>query len=344
MEDGAFHTTPTGTPQGGVISPLLLNVALHGMETALGVKRKPTGEIAGKRAVVRYADDFVVFCESQEDALKVKDDILPPWLAERGLTLSTEKTRVVHLTDGFDFLSFNVRHYKAPKTSKSGWKLLIKPSKKAVDTKRAELREEWLKLRGHSIQAVLKRLNPIIKGWANYHRKVVASEVFQQLDQWMFHRIIRYIRHMHPHKSREWCVERYWGHLNKDYNDNWVFGDKRSGRYLYKFRWFKIERHALVRGTASPDDPSLREYWWERRKISLYTMSRGDTKLAEAQNWKCLMCGMDLDNGEDIHRHHKTARADGGSDSYENRELVHLYCHQQITYRWQQQRRKAADE
>jgi RNA-directed DNA polymerase len=155
-----------------VISPLLLNVALHGMEAALGVKHNSQGQIAGKRAVVRYADDFVVFCESQEDALRVKDEILPGWLAERGLTLSGEKTRVVHLTEGFDFLGFNVRHYHVPRTSRTGFKLLIRPSKRSVSGLREKLREAWRGLNGHSIRAVLARLNPIIRGWANYFRIV----------------------------------------------------------------------------------------------------------------------------------------------------------------------------
>src|SRR5580698_9226790 len=101
VEDGRYHDTPKGTPQGGVISPLLLNIALHGMEAALGVKHDHQGTSIGKRAVVRYADDFVVFCESEEDALVVRDKILPPWLAERGLSLSEEKTRIVRLTEEF---------------------------------------------------------------------------------------------------------------------------------------------------------------------------------------------------------------------------------------------------
>src|SRR5262249_4313006 len=125
MEDGAFHATEAGTPQGGVISPVLLNVALHGMEPALGVGYDHRGTMADNRALVRYADDFVVLCESREDALRVKDKLLPPWLAERGLTLSEEKTRVVHLAEGFDFLGCTVRHYPAPRTSRTGQKLLI---------------------------------------------------------------------------------------------------------------------------------------------------------------------------------------------------------------------------
>jgi RNA-directed DNA polymerase len=269
MEDGAFHATTLGTPQGGVISPLLLNIALHGMEQALGVKHNARGELVGKHAVVRYADDFVVFCESQEDAEQVKDQVLPAWLAERGLSLSAEKTHVVHLTEGFDFLGFNVRHYKMPQTTRTGFKLLIKPSKASVSRKRKELREVWLGLRGHGIEAVLRTLNPIIRGWANYFRTVVTSRVFAKMDDWMFRRELRYAQRTHSGKSQSWRIARYWGRLNPAKNDNWVFGDKRTGRHLLKFRWFPFAPHVLVKGTASPDDPRLQEYWWERQKVNL---------------------------------------------------------------------------
>jgi len=329
MEDGGFTATEMGTPQGGVISPLLLNIALHGMEAALGIRHKPNGELRGPRAVVRYADDFVVFCETQEDAIHVRDAILPPWLAERGLSLSTEKTRIVHLTEGFDFLSFNVRHYPCPKTTRTGFKLLIKPSKTAVARRRKQLREIWNSLTSCPIHQVLDRLNPIIKGWANYHRVVVASETFNQMDDWMFHRVVRYLQRLHPTKSADWHTRKYWGRLKPEVNDKWVFGDKQTGRYLWKFRWFKIVRHVMVKGTASPDDPSLREYWWERRKLNIRGISDSDIRLAESQDWRCPVCGMDLINGETLHRHHKNPKGAGGSDSYENRELVHLYCHQQ---------------
>jgi RNA-directed DNA polymerase len=329
MEDGAFHATESGTPQGGVISPLLLNIALHGMEPALGVRYNPKGEIAGERAVVRYADDFVVFCESQEDAQWVKDHLLPPWLAERGLTLSEEKTRIVHLTEGFDFLGCTVKHYHAPQTTRSGYKLLIKPSKKAVTRKRQELRDVWLGLKGQDVDAVLSRLNPIIRGWANYYRPVVASEVFSEMDNWMHYRAVRYTKHTHPTKPQKWIYDRYWGVLNPTRKDRWVFGNKRTGRFLLKFGWFKIVRHTLVRGTASPDDPSLRDYWLDRRRVNIRHLSPFDLRLAEAQDWACPVCGMHLMNGEELHRHHKYPKGAGGSDAASNRELVHLYCHQQ---------------
>jgi RNA-directed DNA polymerase len=333
LEDGRYHDTPTGTPQGGVISPLLLNIALHGMEAALGVTHDTRGKIIGKRAVVRYADDFVVFCETEEDALDVRDRVLPAWLAERGLSLSEEKTRIVHLSEGFDFLGFNVRHYPCPQTSRSGYKLRITPSKKTVLGKVGEIRDIWLALHGHSVKAVLWKLNPIIRGWADYYRKSVASKTFGKLDKWMFHRQVRFARHTHPEKSWKWMCKRYWGKLNDTRDDNWVFGDKQPGKYLLKFGWFKIVRHELVRGASSPDDPELRDYWWERQKVNANHLSAGDIDMANDQGWVCRLCGMDLINGEELHRHHTIPRARGGSDARRNRELVHLFCHQQETRR-----------
>jgi len=341
MEEGVYHETPLGTPQGGVISPLLLNVALHGMEAALGVKHNQRGEIAGKRAVVRYADDFVVFCESQEDALHVQSTILPAWLAERGLTLSAEKTHVVHLTAGFDFLGFNIRHHAAPRTTRTGHKLLIRPSKKSVVGLRDRLRAAWLDLHGHSLDTVLWRLNPIIRGWANYFRTAVASETFQRLDDWMHCRAKRYARRTHPRKPNHWLKERYWGRLNPSRQDRWVFGDKHTGRHLLKFSWFKIKRHVLVQGRASPDDPSLREYWWTRQKVNTHHLTQGDVDLADRQDWACPICGMALINGEPLERHHVTPRCESGPDAPSNRALVHLYCHQQLTAAWRNGRRRA---
>ena len=344
MEEGGLSATLAGTPQGGVLSPLLLNVALHGLEAAVGVKHDAQGVIAGSRAVVRYADDCVVFCESQAEARHVREHVLPRWLAERGLTLSTEKTRIVHLTEGFDFLGCRVRHYAAPRTSRYGYKLLITPSPQAVAAKRRELREVWHRLQGHNLNTVLARLNPSIRGWANYYRTVVASRTFYKMDQWMHRRVVQHVRRQHRNKPWRWCKQRYWGRLNPERNDPWVFGDKHTGRYLLKFKWFTIVRHRLVRGTASPDDPRLRGYWRERRQEESRHLTRSDVKLAHAQDWQCPGCGMDLMNGEALHRHHRQAQADGGSNAYQNRELVHLYCHQQLTRQWQRTRQAAKEQ
>ena len=211
-------------PQGGVISPLLMNIALHGMEQALGVRYDRRGQIKGSRALVRYADDWVVFCESEEDAQAARLQA-QEWLQERGLHLSAEKTRVVHLTEGFDFLGFNVRHYPAPTTARSGYKLLIKPSKESVSKFKARMRREWTALTGHNAMTVLKRLNPILRGWANYFRIGVSKHTFETLDHWMFVRCARHARSNHSRKGWRWCRQKYWGQLNPERADRWVFGD-----------------------------------------------------------------------------------------------------------------------
>lgn len=335
LEGDVYHETPAGTPQGGVISPLLANIALHGMEEALGVKYNRQGQIISTRAVVRYADDFVVFCESRTDAETAKIE-LADWLAHRGLRLSPEKTKVVHLTDGFDFLGFNIRHYPAPTTSRSGYKLLIKPSKQSVTAIRARLRTEWYQLKGQDVQTVLKRLNPIIRGEANYYRIAVASRLFKHLDHWMWQREQRYVHQRHPTKPWYWRKQKYWGRLNRQREDAWVFGDKHQGTYLLKFQWFSIRRHILVKGRSSPDDPRLRAYWANRAKVPTTTLPPRKHQLAQRQNHVCPHCGMSLYIGEDLQEHHQTPRAQGGTNALDNMMLVHLYCHQQIhSGKWQ---------
>src|SRR5258708_2721414 len=201
VEHGEFHATEQGTPQGGVASPLLANIALHGMEEAIGVTYDYRGQLIGKRAVVRYADDFVCFCETKEDAEQVQK-ILVEWLKERGLALSEEKTRIVHLTEGFDFLGFVLRHYPAPKTSHTGWKLLIKPSKQSQQEMRTKLKILWENGHGTNVQTVLGQFNPVIRGWANYFRTVVAKKIFSGLDRWMFYKEVRNTSRTHPKKNK----------------------------------------------------------------------------------------------------------------------------------------------
>jgi RNA-directed DNA polymerase len=166
-----------------VVSPVLLNVALHGMERAAGVRYYPAGQRAGRivaagsPTLIRYADDLVALCHSRQEALEVKAR-LADWLAPRGLAFNEDKTRVVSLEEGFDFLGLNVRRY--------GARSLIKPSNTAQRRIRARLRGELRSLRGTNAQAVIKRLNPIIRGWAAYYRTQVSSEVFNTLDHYLW--------------------------------------------------------------------------------------------------------------------------------------------------------------
>ena len=332
IEQEEFHATEQGTPQGGVISPLLLNIALHGMDQTIGVTYNSHGQLSGKRAVVRYADDFVCFCETKEDAEQVQET-LTAWLKDRGLTLSAEKTRIVHLTEGFNFLGFNIRHYRTPQTTKTGWKLLIKPSKESVQDVRKKLKERWKKVQGTNVQVVLKELNPIIRGWANYFRMVVAKELFGKLDSWMVHKALHYTKRMHPKKSVWWQRQRYFGRFNLDRLDCWTFGDKQTGGYVLKFAWFPIERHILVKGRASPDDPQLKEYWTKRQERQAKDLTISQQKLSKRQKGRCIQCFESLFNGEDLQVHRRLSPSQGGKDTYSNLALVHSFCHQQIHVR-----------
>ena len=196
VEQGRLHRTEDGVPQGGVVSPLLLNVALHGMEQAAGVRYdRKAGCGAGLPGVIRYADDLVALCHTRQDAFEVKAK-LANWLASRGLALNEDKTRVVTLGEGFDFLGFNVRRY--------GAKTLIKPSKAAVRRIRERLRTELRSLRGTNAQTVIKKLNPIIRGWATYYRTQVSSEIFGSLDQYLWELTWKWAKFSHPNKPNPW--------------------------------------------------------------------------------------------------------------------------------------------
>jgi RNA-directed DNA polymerase len=343
VEQGLLIPTDSGTPQGGVISPLLANIAFHGMEAAMGVKHIPRGENIGKRALVRYADDFVVFCETKEDAYAAKSEI-SDWLQQRGLRLSESKTRVAHLTEGFDFLGYNIRHYPAPVTRRTGWKLFIKPNREAIKRLRTRLKEEWLALRGNNAIGVVTRLNPIIRGWANYYRNAVSKEIFGSLDNWMFDREVRWAKRQHSRKPWYWIKRKYWGKLNVYRNDRWVFGDagQKLGKYLLKFSWTPIVRHVMVRGQSSPDDATLARYWERRRDKRHHELPGRQRALARRQKGNCLWCGETLHNDEYLHIHHNQPKRLGGSDEPSNLRLMHLYCHHQLHAREKQARRRDA--
>jgi RNA-directed DNA polymerase len=264
MEMGRLHETSAGTPQGGIVSPLLANIALDGMEHALEVKRDRQGNVLqNSRAFVRYADDFIVFCQSQEDAIACIR-ILEGWLALRGLQFSQKKTRIIHLQDGFEFLGFHIRHYKDRRT-RSGWIQRIKPSVNSVKRIKEKLRRIWWIGHHLPIEDLLPQLNRVIRGWAYYFRTQASTKTFVALDSWMFKRAVRFVKRRHGDKSWTWLQAQYWGRLHPTRQDRWVFGVPEQGLYLQKFSWIRFQRHTLVRGMASPDDPSLSEYWAKRR-------------------------------------------------------------------------------
>jgi RNA-directed DNA polymerase len=282
-----FTPTEEGTPQGGVISPLLLNVALHGLEEAAGVRYKGGRNADEVRndspAVTRYADDFAICCHSRKEAENIRGG-LAEWLAMRGMSLNEEKTRVVHLSEGFDFLGWNFRRYPVGK-------LLAKPSKTAVRRHRERLADEMRRLRGSNAGAVIARLNPVIRGWTAYHRGMVSKDVFGSLSHYTWQLTYKWARFSHPDKPVRWVTDKYYGEFKPDSKDKWVFGDKSTGAYLLRHNWTEIRRHALVKGRASPDDPDLAGYWDYRRKKHPFPIDGTTAKLLIEQEDRCPACG-----------------------------------------------------
>jgi RNA-directed DNA polymerase len=308
------------------------------MEQAAGVRyarddREAALLAPGSPAVIRYADDLLALCHSRQEALEVKAR-LASWLAPRGLAFNEDKTRVVTLDEGFDFLGFNVRRYR-------GRKLLIKPSNAAVRRIRERLRTELRSLRGSNARAVIKKLNPIIRGWAAYYRTQVSSEVFGALDGYLWQLTYKWARFSHANKSTDWVLHRYYRQFNKNRRDRWVFGDCKSGAYMHRFAWTNIVRHQMVKGAASPDDPALAEYWAERRRKTPLPIDNTSRWLLKAQDGRCPICRTAL--LPDDHRPQtpreweqwlattrKTItkvvnRADGTPDEHEPR-LIHAHC------------------
>lgn len=345
MERGRLAPTEEGTPQGGVISPLLLNIALHGMEQAAGFrfegrKGREGHTAVGAPVLIRYADDFVALCHSEEEAYGVKEKLVD-WLTPRGLRFNEEKTRVVHLDEGFDFLGFTVQRH--------GGMLVIRPSREACNRLRKRLKEEMLRLRGANSIAVVAKFTPIVRGWTAYYRGVASYQAFRSMDHYMFTLLYKWAKRGHENRSGLWIKNHYFGRFNKSRQDYWVFGVRHTGAYLPKFAWTRYARHAMVKGSSSPDDPSLTGYWHGRRRQKAPPpMDKTSLYLATAQKGLCPLCGMALIDGADyepdsprewinwfaaskkmLNKHHFVYRRDGGTDQRTNLRLVHAECHRQ---------------
>jgi len=318
---GKINPTEQGTPQGGVISPLLANIGLHGLETYIKATNPKLG-------VVRYADDFIVTARDKE-SLETAQNLIQAWMSERGLELSTEKTMITPMEKGFDFLGFNSRHYDG--------KLLIKPSKKKVLAFCKRLGKEIKNLNGVEQEVLIRKLNPILRGFANYYKGVVSKETFSYISHRVWQYLWRWAKRRHPNKNTTWVHKRYFKTIK---GNRWVFACTISDRrgkdkelVLYPIASTLIERHIKVKGDASPDDPSLKEYWDKRhQKLGKARFDQG-TKLytiADNQDWKCPECGEPLFNGEEIETHHIVPVAEGGTDDGENLQHLHKPCHKQV--------------
>ncbi len=330
MEKGSFNETEQGTPQGGVISPLLANIGLHGLEKAVTdiPYRYPNGQKSRKgMGIIRYADDFVILARSEEKILEAKETV-KKWLEERNLKFSEEKTRIVHIEDGFDFLGFNIRTYDG--------KAIIKPAKSKVLTFCKRIGEEIKSLNGATQGAVISRLNPILRGFANYYRGVCSKEIFSYIQHRVWQYLWRWAKRRHPNKPTTWVKSKYFHNIG---TRKWVFaykGENRRGESkwieLFNVPSTPIVRHVKVRGNASPDNPDQREYWEIRnQKLGKNHWAKGSKyyQVAINQQWKCPICGEYLLNGEELETHHIVPVKDGGMDDTHNLIHLHKACHKQ---------------
>ncbi|BDB25315.1 group II intron reverse transcriptase/maturase [Cupriavidus sp. P-10] len=330
---GQFQATEAGTPQGGIISPTLANVALNGLERQLVASFEKKLGVAKTRKlkvnVVRYADDFVITGTTPE----ILQNEVKPWveqfLAVRGLTLSTEKTRIVNIADGFDFLGWNFRKYSGT--------LLIKPSRKNVQTFYRKVKDVISAHKTVKQSELIRLLNPMLRGWAQYHRAVVAKAALNRLGHDIFRALWRWAKRRHPGKKADWVRKKYFGSVGQR---SWVFGttvvkdvDSEVWVELYSLASTPIQRHKKVRGDYNPFDPAQEVYGEtlrQERLLDSMAHRKQWIKLYMSQRGLCALCQCKMTKDTGWHDHHIEYRVRGGSDGLRNRVLLHPNCHVQV--------------
>jgi RNA-directed DNA polymerase len=336
MEDRQLFPTEAGTPQGGIISPTLANLVLDGLEAklyhAFGKERFVDGrKITLKVNYVRYADDFIVTGRSQELLEQKVMPLIEEFMRERGLTLSPEKTKITHIEDGFDFLGQNVRKYDG--------KLLIKPSKGNVTTFLGKVRSKIKTNKALDQLALIGLLNPMIRGWANYHQHVVSKETFARVDMEIWRTLWQWAVRRHPKKGRVWIRRRYFHSVG---TRNWVFAAPTGGMLpdgkpilalLRTAADTPIKRHRAIKLEANPFDPKWETYFEERMSLKMQNSLKGRKKLINLwldQDRRCPICQQLITQETGWHVHHIIRRVDGGADGSTNLVMVHPNCHSQI--------------
>lgn len=343
MEALELSPTEAGTPQGGVVSPLLANIALYGMEEALlkAYTGKSNAPSALRRApqLIRYADDFVVFHEKVEEVIKAQQ-IIAAWLKGMGLELKPSKTRLSHTLEeyqgnvGFDFLGFTVRQFpvgrthtgKNPKGKSLGFKTIITPSKEGVQRHLQELRRILQKGQSLPQEELIDQLNPVIHGWALYYRTVVSAKEFARCDHLLVSMLWQKMTKKHPKKGAGWVKRKYWRTIE---GNTWTFATP-EGPEQQVLRWhaaIPIQRHIKVKGNASPFDGNLL-YWAKRLKDHPLTKTT-QGKLLQKQQGKCRWCELLFKDGDQIEIDHITPKSEGGGEELSNKCALHRHCHDQ---------------
>ena len=330
MTKGAWQPTEAGTPQGNIASPVLCNLTLNGLEQVLRREHLTTRQRqAGSINLVRWADDFIITGRTPEVLTQEVKPLVEGFLKDRGLTLAPEKTRITHIEEGFDFLGKRIRKYKG--------KFLATPSKKNTQTVLEKLRGILRSHKQATAGNLIVQLNPVIRGWAEYHRHSASKRTMHKVDTAIYHAVWRWAKRRHPHKNRRWIARKYYTTRG---NRHWVFHgstvDTRGKvrvQYLHKAAATPIRRHTKIKAAANPYDPAWEVYFEERLGVQMEANLRGRRRLLylwQEQHGICPVCQQKITKLTGWHNHHIVQRSLGGSDHADNRVLLHPTCHRQV--------------
>ena len=328
FHNGEVYDTDTGTPQGGVISPILANVALTAFDQFCD-KYKPRKAHEG--VLVRYADDFVIVCKNRLEANEIKAEVADFLATDIGLTLSDEKSNITHINKGFDFLGFNFRKYVRKGTPKNKKQirdtLLITPQREKVIDFLWECKELIKENASAKQSSLIRLLNPKIRGWCLYYRHVVSSKVYKTINYQMYIKLMRWAIRKHPNKSKNWVYKKYF--LN--YNGRIVFANANEKISIYRPIEIPIERFIKVKSgmRVYDDNPQTIAYWRRRTYVNAYNQIYSEKLryLFDKQNGLCAYCDRPIKDIVNTETDHILPRADGGNDKYSNLRLLHTECH-----------------
>jgi RNA-directed DNA polymerase len=336
LDHGQLFPTEEGTMQGGDISPLLANIALHGLETII-VQTFPRSGSRGFNPpnVIRYADDFVILHENRE-VVKRCQDVAAEWLQEMGLELKPSKTRITHTltvpegTPGFDFLGFQIRQYPVGKTKSGkdcrgrwhGFKTHIKPSKIAIQRHVDKLRKIVDSHKHAEQEELIGALNPVIIGWTHYYAHVVSAKVFQGLGNILHRMLCAWAVYRHPNKKKHWLTSKYW---RVDEGRGWIFQPSNGGPQLYRHEHTPIRRYVKVQASHSPYDGDW--VYWSSRLGRHPDVSPRVARLLKRQQGTCRACELFFTDGDVMEVDHIIPKTRGGTEAIDNLQLLHRHCH-----------------
>ncbi len=329
IDRGTFGQTIAGTPQGGICSPVLANLTLDGLEKEFQKKfPKPKTGYNAKVNLIRYCDDFLITGISRPVLETEVKPLVEQFLRSRGLKLSPEKTKITHISDGFDFLGQNLRKYNG--------KLIIKPSRPSIKAFLTKIRGLLKAHKSTPAGRLIGILNPIIRGWANYHCHVVSKVTFAKVSHAIFQALWRWAKRRHPNKPRQWIKHKYFKSIG---GQNWVFcgetvkdGQTQQHRLL-QIASVPIRRHRKIRGKANPYDPEWEQYFEKRLGVKMANDLKGKRTLLylwQEQDGICPVCHQKITKLTGWHSHHIVWRTHGGTDGASNRVLLHPNCHRQV--------------